>query len=68
VLAGFAVRPYFCEQNAAVSGEVKGYMHINQPLQYSTAASGHIALSVEIQEAREEPENEANFSQADVLL
>ena len=42
-------------------------MHINQVLQYSIAAAGGIVLCVEIQDAREEPENEANFTQVGVL-
>jgi len=41
-----------------VSGEVKGQMYINQLL----------ALSLEIQEAMEDPENEAKFTQVYVLL
>ena len=60
VLTGFAARPHFCEQTVLCK-EVKGHMHSNnQRLECSTAASGSIARSVELQ-AREEPQNEANF-------
>jgi len=40
----------------------------NQVLQYSIAAAGGIVLRVEIQDAREEPKNEATFTQVGVLL
>lgn len=41
---------------------------INLLLQYSTAASDTIALSVAIQQAREEHENEANFTPVEVVF
>jgi len=50
LLAAFAARPHFREQNMAVSEEAKGHLHINHFC--SAAANGGIALNVEIQ-ARE---------------
>ena len=43
-------------------------MHINQLWQYSAAGSADTALNVEIQEAMEVFENEANFTQVAILL
>jgi len=49
--------------DTVLSGEVKRHMHSNnQHLEYSTAASGSIAHSVELQ-AKEEPQNKAKFTQ-----
>ena len=41
---------------------------INPLLWCSAAASDSIALGVEIQQAREEHENEANFTQVEVVF